>query len=81
MIEEWLLGNDMDNIGMAILNDHEMIGIWWINWKLITKWPMYNDIGNVDQLSTYLPTYSPSHPTYHLFPYLATHPPTYLPMS
>jgi hypothetical protein len=69
MIEEWLLRNDMDNTNMAISNDHEMIGIWQTNWKLITKWPMYNDIGNVDQLSTYLPI----HPLTNLPTYLLTY--------
>jgi hypothetical protein len=29
MIEEWLLCNDMDNIVIIVLNDYEIIKIWW----------------------------------------------------
>jgi len=52
--------------------------IWITSWKLTTKWLMYNDMGNVDHLSTYLPT-RPS-PTYLHTAYLPTHPLTYLPI-
>jgi hypothetical protein len=58
MIKEWLPCNDMD-IEMASSNDSKMTRIW--SWKFITKWLMYNDMGNVDHLLTYLPIHSPTH--------------------
>jgi hypothetical protein len=58
----------MDNIDTVVSSDCEMIGIWTINYKLIIKWLMYNDMGNVDHLLSI-----------YLFPYSPTHPPTYLP--
>jgi hypothetical protein len=60
MIKEWLPCNDMD-IEMASSNDSKMTRIWRCSWKFITKWLMYNDMGNVDRLLTYLPTHSPTH--------------------
>jgi hypothetical protein len=61
-----------------IASDYEMTRIWITSWKLTTKWLMYNDIGNVDHLSTYLPTQPP--PTYLHTTYLPTHPLTFLPI-
>jgi hypothetical protein len=57
----------MDNIDMVVSSDCEMIGIWTINYKLFTKWLMYNDMGNADHLLIYF------------FIYSLAHPPTYLP--
>jgi hypothetical protein len=56
MTKEWLPCNDMDNTDTVVSNYYEMTKIWRTNWKLITKWLMYNDMGNVDHLPTYLPT-------------------------
>ncbi len=57
----------MNNIDMVVLSDCEMIGIWTINQKLVTKWLMYNDMGNVDHLLIYLFSYPPTYlPTYHM---------------
>jgi hypothetical protein len=60
MIKEWLPCNDMD-IEMASSNDSKMTRIWRCSWKFITKWLMYNDMGNVDHLLTYLLTHTPTH--------------------
>jgi hypothetical protein len=52
-MDVWLkndLCNDMNNIDMVILSDYEMIKIWKISWRLITKWLIKNKISDVDHL-------------------------------
>jgi hypothetical protein len=44
----------MDNIDIIVSSDCEMIRLWRTNLKLNTKLLMYNDMGNVDHLPTYL---------------------------
>ncbi len=52
--------------------------IWIVDWKLITKWLLYNDMGNGDHLITYLPILQPTRPPTYLHTYRTTNPPIYL---